>query len=382
MSSKRGTGRTDASLIYSSSLSLLFFLLQLERLFTPTETSSTTLTTPSLEPGTTVLLVSLNGSYKTKENVGRALIVRPFLSLVLPALSLLVQPSPTRSRLIYRKERTGFTVSLLLSPRADLTLTLCLRFLSILAHRTLQRCALFPLFTLKDDEIDTDTLFVPFLAQDNTPTVFVLPSLSFPTTRPSEPMASSGTKISLLFWETGTSTFNALSLLDPSKYGAWNSTRLSLDSRLTLSFRSLIRSREHAPMLDWFLNRFNPTGAEPVPESSLLYVASNGSYLVPQADLAQGTGVSDRATINFVPGKTYRLRFINSESVGSFDTVSRFSTRSRADTSSFSFPPFRLKCPLSPCSTSGWTDMTCRSSRPMEFVTFSSPRTGTTRRRN
>ncbi|KAL7413963.1 Cupredoxin [Mrakia frigida] len=76
--------------------------------------------------------------------------------------------------------------------------------------------------------------------------------------------------------------------------------------------------REHAPMLDWFLNRFNPTGAEPVPESSLLYVASNGSYLVPQADLAQGTGVSDRATINFVPGKTYRLRFINMSALAMF----------------------------------------------------------------
>ena len=65
-------------------------------------------------------------------------------------------------------------------------------------------------------------------------------------------------------------------------------------------------------MLAEFLNRWNPTGAEPVPESSLLYIAKDGKYLNTQEELSAGTGVSNRATLNFEKGKTYRLRIINS----------------------------------------------------------------------
>ncbi|KAG2222226.1 hypothetical protein INT45_010639 [Circinella minor] len=45
-------------------------------------------------------------------------------------------------------------------------------------------------------------------------------------------------------------------------------------------------------LLDSFLNQYNPTGAEPVPQSGLIKRTPNASF-------------------NFVPGKTYRLRLIN-----------------------------------------------------------------------
>ncbi|KAL7410796.1 ferro-O2-oxidoreductase [Mrakia frigida] len=76
--------------------------------------------------------------------------------------------------------------------------------------------------------------------------------------------------------------------------------------------------QEHEPLLRWFLNRFNPTGAEPVPESPLLYVVKDSEYLVPPSELARGTGVGDRATITFEAGKTYRLRFVNMSALAMF----------------------------------------------------------------
>ena len=48
-----------------------------------------------------------------------------------------------------------------------------------------------------------------------------------------------------------------------------------------------------------FLNIYNPTGAEPVPNGAAIYVAQNGTYL---------PGFGKNATIAFLPGKTYRLR--------------------------------------------------------------------------
>jgi iron transport multicopper oxidase len=70
----------------------------------------------------------------------------------------------------------------------------------------------------------------------------------------------------------------------------------------------------------------NPGGAEPVPgkissllhtlhalrchtESSLIYFSKNGKYL---------PGFNTDASINFVPGKTYRLRIINTSALSMF----------------------------------------------------------------
>ena len=49
---------------------------------------------------------------------------------------------------------------------------------------------------------------------------------------------------------------------------------------------------QSSDLLDSFLNQYNPTGAEPVPQSGLIKRTPNPSF-------------------NFVPGKTYRLRLIN-----------------------------------------------------------------------
>jgi hypothetical protein len=63
-------------------------------------------------------------------------------------------------------------------------------------------------------------------------------------------------------------------------------------------------------------HRANPGGAEPVPDSSLIYFAktSEASYLPPIPGTTSGAGnvgFNENATLPFTPGKTYRLRFIN-----------------------------------------------------------------------
>lgn len=64
-----------------------------------------------------------------------------------------------------------------------------------------------------------------------------------------------------------------------------------------------------------FMNRKNPTGAEPVPKSGLIYFAhtpnttSTATYL---------PGFSENATLPFEAGKTYRLRVINMSALAAF----------------------------------------------------------------
>ncbi|GAA6030923.1 hypothetical protein JCM8097_008938 [Rhodosporidiobolus ruineniae] len=57
-----------------------------------------------------------------------------------------------------------------------------------------------------------------------------------------------------------------------------------------------------------FMNKFNPTGAEPIPDSLLIYAAQNGSYITG----ANGKpAFNDDLNLAFEPGKTYRLRVVN-----------------------------------------------------------------------
>ncbi|KAI1309734.1 hypothetical protein EDD11_003986 [Mortierella claussenii] len=56
---------------------------------------------------------------------------------------------------------------------------------------------------------------------------------------------------------------------------------------------------EHSVLLDHYLSIFNPSGAEPVPESGLINQMSNAKF-------------------NFVPGKTYRIRVINMSALAMF----------------------------------------------------------------
>ncbi|CAO1638951.1 unnamed protein product [Sympodiomycopsis kandeliae] len=66
---------------------------------------------------------------------------------------------------------------------------------------------------------------------------------------------------------------------------------------------------EHSILLDQFMNSKNPGGAEPVPDSALIYFAKSSNI----ADSSNGylPGFNDNTNLTFTPGKTYRLRFIN-----------------------------------------------------------------------
>ncbi|KAH8809524.1 Fet3 protein [Flagelloscypha sp. PMI_526] len=66
---------------------------------------------------------------------------------------------------------------------------------------------------------------------------------------------------------------------------------------------------EQAPMLEGFISKSNPGGAEPVPQSPLIYFAQNGSYLA---------GFNDKASLPFQAGKTYRLRIVNAGAFAMF----------------------------------------------------------------
>ncbi|KAG0241356.1 multicopper oxidase-domain-containing protein [Mortierella sp. GBAus27b] len=57
--------------------------------------------------------------------------------------------------------------------------------------------------------------------------------------------------------------------------------------------------KQHQEMLDWYLSIFNPSGAEPVPESGLINHQTDTKF-------------------EFVPGKTYRLRIINMSALAMF----------------------------------------------------------------
>ncbi|GAA5986611.1 hypothetical protein JCM11641_005166 [Rhodosporidiobolus odoratus] len=56
-----------------------------------------------------------------------------------------------------------------------------------------------------------------------------------------------------------------------------------------------------------FMNKFNPTGAEPIPDALLIYAAQNGSYL-PSNDAPE---FNTDLSLPFEAGKTYRIRVIN-----------------------------------------------------------------------
>lgn len=74
--------------------------------------------------------------------------------------------------------------------------------------------------------------------------------------------------------------------------------------------------KQHQDMLDnEFLTWTNPTGAEPVPESALIYVAKDGKYI---GNVATGESTNDNAKIHFEAGKKYRLRIINQSALAMF----------------------------------------------------------------
>ncbi|KAH8101809.1 Fet3 protein [Cristinia sonorae] len=80
---------------------------------------------------------------------------------------------------------------------------------------------------------------------------------------------------------------------------------------------------EHPVLLKQFISVANPGGAEPVPDNPLIYFAQNGSYLgpIPGRDVDPVTaavGFNENATLPFQPGKTYRLRIVNTSAFAAF----------------------------------------------------------------
>ncbi|KIM79223.1 Ferroxidase [Piloderma croceum F 1598] len=80
---------------------------------------------------------------------------------------------------------------------------------------------------------------------------------------------------------------------------------------------------EQNTLLASYLSTSNPQGIEPIPDSGLIYFAQHGSYLPPRPDThptgpTSAVGFNENATLPFVPGKTYRLRILNSGAFASF----------------------------------------------------------------
>lgn len=87
-------------------------------------------------------------------------------------------------------------------------------------------------------------------------------------------------------------------------------------------FTVIVSDWYHRQHLDLLQNEFmiwsNPTGAEPVPESAVIYIMHNNTYMNTQAELSSGTGVNDDAVLPFVAGKKYRIRIINMSALAMF----------------------------------------------------------------
>ncbi|KAI0770810.1 Fet3 protein [Irpex lacteus] len=79
---------------------------------------------------------------------------------------------------------------------------------------------------------------------------------------------------------------------------------------------------EHSVLLKQFISVANPGGAEPVPDSAVLYFAQGDKYLPPidgtSSGVASGVGFNENATLPFEAGKTYRLRIINTAAFAQF----------------------------------------------------------------
>lgn len=94
---------------------------------------------------------------------------------------------------------------------------------------------------------------------------------------------------------------------------------LTWDDEYTLAVADWYH-RQHQDMLDNdFLHWTNPTGAEPVPESALMYVIDkDGNYLGGADKVTDGSVTNDNAKIPFEAGKTYRIRIVNMAALSMF----------------------------------------------------------------
>ncbi|ESK96311.1 multicopper oxidase [Moniliophthora roreri MCA 2997] len=73
---------------------------------------------------------------------------------------------------------------------------------------------------------------------------------------------------------------------------------------------------EHSALRGQLLSIGNPTGVEPIPDSGIVYFAQNGTYLPPIT--GSGVGFNEKSTLPFQPGRTYRLRILNTSAFATF----------------------------------------------------------------
>jgi len=155
---------------------------------------------------------------------------------------------------------------------------------------------------------------------------------------------------------------------------------------------------DHSILVERFMSIGNPRGAEPVPgtytsspfrrvslsqtisESALMYFAQNSTYRRPiqgtsPSAVTSAVGFNENATLPFQPGKTYRLRIVNTSAFSAFffwidghdmriievDGVCFhlcFTDSEILFTSEFELIRLMLKNPLSTCSVSPWHNAT------------------------
>ncbi|ORX38813.1 Cupredoxin [Kockovaella imperatae] len=75
---------------------------------------------------------------------------------------------------------------------------------------------------------------------------------------------------------------------------------------------------EHPVLLKEFMSWKNPTGAEPIPDSAVIYVLHNDTYYPSPESISNGSATNNNAKIHFEPGQTYRIRIVNMGALAMF----------------------------------------------------------------
>ncbi|THU99994.1 ferroxidase [Dendrothele bispora CBS 962.96] len=80
---------------------------------------------------------------------------------------------------------------------------------------------------------------------------------------------------------------------------------------------------EHPVLIKRFISPDNADGVEPVPDSAIVYFAQESGYLKSKAGtipspVTLSVGFNENATLPFEPGKTYRLRIVNTSAFSMF----------------------------------------------------------------
>ncbi|WVR04611.1 hypothetical protein IAU60_001622 [Kwoniella sp. DSM 27419] len=77
--------------------------------------------------------------------------------------------------------------------------------------------------------------------------------------------------------------------------------------------------RQHLDLLtNDFLTWHNPTGAEPVPDSALIYLVKDGEYYPSAEAVSSGAATNDNLSIPFEAGKRYKIRVVNMSALSMF----------------------------------------------------------------